>query len=135
MARPTLLLLDEARHRWGRPIHVSKNPHAVGRTYGKGYHNYELHGKVYAVDVIPEGLETQADARRFRKILEEIVEEYNIPDWGLGIYPKWESGVGIHIDTGDRGKDSGFASWSALPLGPNGEQKYYGWETGVYELE
>ena len=130
----TLLFIDKVRELWGSPISVSQATGAVGRTYGNGYHNHTKHGKIYAVDLLPSNLNTQADARRFFDVATKAAEALGIEQWGIGIYPKWNSGVGIHLDTGQRGKE-GPATWSALPLGPNGSQKYYGWETGVRELD
>lgn len=129
-----LLFIDEFRHRWGKPVAISQAPGAVGRTYGNGFHNYVLHGKIKAVDVFPEGLVTKADTDRALNILKQIRKEYEILHWGVGIYPKWSGGVGLHVDVGDRDKDSGFASWSALP-DENGKQQYYGWDTGYNELD
>ena len=130
-----LLFIDEFRHRWGAPVSVSKAQGAVGRTYGNGFHNYKKHGKVMAVDIIPSGLRTKADFRRALRILSEIRAEFGIEHWGLGLYPKWNSGVGLHVDVGNRGKADGFAAWSALPTGPNGEQQYYSLERGENELD
>ena len=134
MDETLLLFLDEFRHRWGAPIRVSTARGAVGRSHGNGFHNFRKHGAVKAIDILPAGMYTEEDVRRALAILEEIVEDMEIPHWGFGLYPKWASGVGIHLDVGDRGKASGFASWSALPTGKNGEQEYYGLERGIDEL-
>lgn len=134
MDETLVLFLDEFRHRWGASIRVSTAYGAVGRSQGRGFHNYKKHGSVKAIDILPSGLYTEEDVSRALTILEDIVHEMDIPHWGFGLYPKWASGVGIHLDVGDRAKSSGFASWSALPTGPNGEQEYYSLDYGMDNL-
>ena len=134
MDETLVLFLDEFRHRWGAPVRVSTAYGAVGRSQGRGFHNYKKHGSVKAIDILPSGLYTADDVNRALDILRDIVEDMGIPHWGFGLYPKWASGVGIHLDVGDRGKPDGFASWSALPTGRNGKQEYYGLERGIDEL-
>lgn len=114
-------VMDKYRHLWGDIVEVSNSPHAIGRDYGKGYHNHVLHGKIKAIDLIPKGMTPD----RFRTAYEIGL---TAGAGGIGIYPKWNQGPGIHLDVGPRGR-----SWSAYPDGPNGTQKYYGIERAFNE--
>lgn len=115
-----LVVIDEFREQWGAPVRISNSAHAIGRTYGNGFHNYVKHGSVKAIDLIPEGMETKEDFERAVKIAQRIGAK------GIGLYPKWHQGPGIHLDVGIKDGVDRIRTWSALPTGPDGKQEYYG---------
>ena len=119
-----LHILDQFRSHWGAPVIISPAEGAIGRTYGKGFHNYARHGKIMAIDVMPRGFNGPDDFRRAVAILTELGA------LGIGIYPDWKPSPGLHIDVGDRSNRSigNPATWSAFSDGPNGKQMYYGIE-------
>lgn len=114
-----LIMADEFRRRWGAACTIKD----LGRTYGKGFHNYVLHRLVKAIDLRPAGMDTPADMRRAYDIA------LDIGFTGIGLYPEWASGPGIHLDIGVRpGKGRGNpARWSAR-YDDDGKQIYLGIE-------
>lgn len=119
MIDPDLLqVIDKFRELWGAPVSVSNSDYAIGRTYGSGFHNYVKHGNIKAIDLIPSGMKTKKDMRRAYECA------LNAGAKGIGLYPEWHQGPGIHIDVGERpGGKVGL--WSAFPTGENGKQEYY----------
>jgi len=114
-----LKLLDKFRSLWGAPVKISNSQYALGRTYGSGFHNWVKHGTIQATDIIPHGMKTKED---FKRAYEAAKTAGAI---GIGIYPKWNQGPGMHIDIGNR-PNRGVgnpATWSAFPDN-NGGQTY-----------
>ena len=125
-----LAFLDEYRDRRKASVRVSPAPGATGRTYGSGFHNVAIWGSVKAIDIMPSGMDTEADMRREVELLKQIKSDLGIAHIGIGIYPAWSPSPGIHLDVGNRGKASGIATWSGLPTGKDGGQEYKGIEEG-----
>lgn len=126
---PRLLeVLDEFRHLWGKAVRISNSSGALGRTSGVGFHNHVKHGAIMAVDVIPEGMKTTRDFKQARDLAVKAGAT------GVGIYPKWNQGPGLHMDIGQRAH-GGVGQWSAYPTGPNGRQEYYGIDKALNDPE
>ncbi|MBC6411902.1 MAG: hypothetical protein GDA39_02870 [Hyphomonadaceae bacterium] len=90
---------------------------AIGRTTGRGFHNYIKHGSIKAIDLMPEGL----SAGKYVKAYESAKQA---GARGIGLYPQWEPQPGIHIDIGDRGRGPDHvATWSAFWI--DGRQQYF----------
>lgn len=105
-----LVLLDVFRHKWGAKVKVSPHEHAVGRFGGnsESQHNVARWGECRACDVMPEGMDTEQRGNEALKLAIEI--GFN----GAGIYPHWEPGPGLHLDT-RRDRDPGNpALWGAV---------------------
>ena len=116
---PELLVkLDILRHQWGRPIHVSRAPGAVGRDdNSQSQHNYGAHGEVRAVDVFPEGVTSEDDAERF------VLAATDAGMTGIGVYPHWNPCIGFHLDVRPD-KEIGYpATWGAVNT-EVGRQRY-----------
>lgn len=112
-------MLDNFREEWGAPVTISPAPGAVGRTTGRGFHNYKKHGSIKAVDIMPAGFDSPEDFRRgFETAILAGAR-------GIGIYPDWKPQPGMHIDVGQRAgrSDTYVAKWSAFRVGVS--QKYY----------
>ena len=118
-----LLYIDEFRNRWGASCSVKD----LGRTTGNGFHNYVKHGAVKATDLRPEGMNSSIDLRRAFDIAVDIGFT------GIGLYPEWASGPGIHLDIGERpGRGRGNpARWSAR-YNEKGKQIYEGIHEAYY---
>lgn len=90
-----LVRLDVLRSFWGSAIHISANPHAVGRRdNSQSYHNVEKWGKVMAVDVFP----TKNIPDNFRILAVQCGFT------GVGYYPQWKMNDnigGFHLDIGE----------------------------------
>ena len=91
-----LVVIDKFRELWGRPVRISPASGAIGRTVGSSFHNYVMHGKVMAVDLMPSQMTTSAD----RKHAFDCAELAGAT--GIGLYPYWKPSQGIHIDVGVR---------------------------------
>lgn len=103
--------LDIARHKWGKPIHVSNADGAVGRHLGPedtSQHNVDRWGEVRATDIVPEGIATKADAERFVQVLIDSGFQ------GVGFYPHWNQGPGFHADTRVNVEEHYVAKWGRL---------------------
>lgn len=98
---PDLLVkLDKFRELIGKPITISGHENAIGRHLGplKGsYHNVDKHGKVRAVDIFPQGLNS-VNAKWY----EQKAVEAGLG--GIGFYPHWNGGFGMHVDNGPKGR-------------------------------
>jgi len=121
--------LDDLRAKWGQPIVISPVEGAVGRHDGKGgtsQHNVDRWGEVRAVDVMPHGIETANDARRFRQLAEDCGFT------GIGFYPDWNPRPGFHVDIRINENERYVAQWGGIRR--NGEQVYVGIETAIGKL-
>ena len=104
MNQELLYKLDVLRSIWGAPIHISKNPLAIGRFKDecrpRSDHNYDRWGEVRAVDVFPG---YKGSGIHFYKLAKDCLFH------GIGYYPDWEMADlkgGFHL--GIRyGKDHG----------------------------
>lgn len=128
--RRLLVLLDTLRFMWGKPIHISKHPSAVGRHAGgenDSQHNFDRWGVVRAVDIQPEGIASDEDAYHFYKLA------VHLGFTGIGIYPEWIGGVGFHLDTRPD-RDPGYpATWGQVSL--YGEVKYVSANDAIEAIE
>lgn len=93
MDRRLLVLLDALRHAWGNAIRISNGAGAVGRYGGSSRHAIDTWGTVMAVDIVPAGIHTAADAKRFYQLAKSI------GIGGIGFYPQWRQGPGFHVDS------------------------------------
>ena len=110
MDRRLLILLDALRSAWGKPIAISNDPGALGRGTGTSTHNWLLHQTVRAADIVPEGVTTREEAHRFAYLAKALGFT------GVGCYPRWNQGIGFHVDTRDT-DGSHIATWGRI----NGE--------------
>lgn len=99
-----LLKLDKFRGLIGKRFVISTDPEAVGRHRGAtagSYHNVDKHGKVMAVDGFPEGINS-VNAKWY----EDKAREAGLG--GVGFYPHWNGGFGMHVDNGPKGRSWAF---------------------------
>tara|TARA_Y100001951_G_C11280659_1_gene265133 strand:- start:89 stop:529 length:441 start_codon:yes stop_codon:yes gene_type:complete len=110
MNKELLKVLDEFRHLWGAPVHISPARGALGRKdQTKSFHNFSRYKEVLAADIFPEGL----DEGNFRDAV-SLAKEAGAK--GIGLYPEWRYGEhtsGMHLDVGVRGGD-GMGYWSRV---------------------
>lgn len=113
-----LTKVDLFRHRWGAPVHISPVVGAIGRDGGKSTsgHNWEYWGEVMAVDVLPAGIETRADAERAVR----IAHECGFRD--IGFYPHWSPSPGLHLGTRPTNRMDDPATWGGY-RDENGKQR------------
>ena len=111
-----LILLDTFRHVWGQPVAISAHPNAIGRDNGDSYHNYVKHGEVYAIDVMPFGIEGYEDALR------AAAAARMVGFTGIGFYPHWKPRPGLHLDTRPNRHPDNPALWGGIRV--NGRQVY-----------
>jgi len=118
MSVELLVKLDILRHQWGRPIHISPAAGAVGRDdNSQSQHNFSRWGEVRAVDIYPEGLISEDDAEI------AVIAATDCGFTGIGIYPHWANGIGLHVDVRSE-KTIGYpATWGAVN-NELGAQKY-----------
>lgn len=108
MAAELLVKLDLFRHRWGKPVNVSPVRGALGRHAGPNAttgHNVDKWGEVNAADVLPEGIETRADAERAVR----LAHECGFRD--IGFYPHWRPSPGLHLGTRPTNRMESPATW------------------------
>ncbi len=110
MSSELLVRLDVLRHQWGSPIQTSKAVGAMGRkaTNSKSQHNIERWGEVRAIDLFPSKLANDDDVERF------VLAATDVGFTGIGIYPHWSSGIGVHLDVRE-GVQAGYpATWGGV---------------------
>lgn len=115
-----LILMDVFRHRWGRPVQISPHPKALGRVMDESKlsdHNFTRWGVVLAADVMPEGMDTRADAEHALELANEIGLT------SIGLYPHWQPGPGLHLGTRRECRPGGPALWGAV-RNEHGKQVY-----------
>ena len=114
-----LVLTDVFRHQWGRRVRVSNNEFALGRRLGdsESQHNVDRYDECRAIDCFPEGLVYREDA----ELAIELAKEVGFT--GIGLYPDWSGGVGLHLDTRRSNVPGDPATWGALSTA-DGEQNY-----------
>jgi hypothetical protein len=101
MDRVTLQRLDKFRRKWGAPVHISPVDGALGRRmapHRTSMHNITRWGRVFAVDVFPEGLVGAQDMLRAVRLALDVGFR------GVGVYPDWRFGRhrgGLHVDSRD----------------------------------
>lgn len=105
-----LVLLDLLRYLWGAPIRISNNAEALGRHLGDSgsMHNVEIHGLVKAIDVFPDKVIDRESARAIVKLAKACGFT------GIGIYPQWSGGFGLHLDVREDRMMGDPALWGAL---------------------
>ena len=109
MSQELLIKLDLLRFNWGKPIHISPHNGAIGRFgNGAGYHYWETHGEVMAVDTMPEGIESYDDAMAFIKLATKLGFT------GIGFYPNWKPQCGFHLDVRPDRDYGNPAMWGAV---------------------
>lgn len=123
--------LDMLRERWGKPIHVSPvGAVAVGRHLGPdntSQHNVDKWGVVRACDIMPEGIHTTHDARRFRQLA------IDCGFTGIGFYPEWRPRAGFHVDCRINVEEGYVAQWGGVP-NDKGKQDFIGIEGAIRRL-
>jgi hypothetical protein len=89
-----LYKLDTFRCYTGMPFQTSKHPRAMGRNDGDSTsaHNIDRWGYVLAIDGFPEGMTRPSIARRYVELATHLGFT------GIGVYPQWEQGPGMHLD-------------------------------------
>ena len=114
-----LILLDSLRHQWGQPIRISPADGAIGREMRDSIsqHNIDKWGSVRAVDVYPEGVTNEHQAREFIDLAEQVGFT------GIGVYPDWAGGIGFHLDVRVDAQPGKPAKWGAVN-NENGVQRY-----------
>lgn len=125
-----LVLLDTFRFQWGRRVRISNNAVALGRKLGLdsiSQHNFDRWGEVRAADCFPDGLVYREDARFAIYLARELGFT------GIGLYPHWNGGVGLHLDTRRDRQPGDPALWGAVN-GPKGEQQYVSLETALLAM-
>lgn len=127
---PALLaMLNQFRQRWGRRVHVSPHPDAVGRHGGDSLsqHNVDRWGQVNAVDIFPEGMTTAAEMCRAQKLAVELGFS------GIGLYIdthfRDELHPMMHIDVRSGRRPNDPAMWSRV------EGEYRAIDVAIRELE
>lgn len=132
MSPRLLTLLDEFRDRLGYPVLISPAPGGIGRPVigsdgsfneeeaeSGTQHNWVKYGEIRAIDVFPQppGGATPEERRRWLKVAQEIGFT------GIGIYPDWKPGPGMHLDVREDRQPGRPALWAGL-RGPDGRQTY-----------
>ena len=126
MMHPALLFaLDVLRDELNAPVVISPANGSLGRRMGKAtsLHNVELHGMVYAADVLLPvscGIDWGFDAARSLRLFS-----------GIGVYPFWKPRAGLHLDVRHlaatypaKGVTPRYpATWGGVP-GAGGRQEY-----------
>jgi hypothetical protein len=118
MSHRLLICLDILRHRWGKTISISAADGAIGRRMGGqdlSQHNVDVWGEVRAVDVMPAGIVTDADAYAFYVLAVECGFT------GIGFYPSWQPNPGFHLDVRQDRHPGSPATWGGV-LGDEGKQ-------------
>lgn len=109
MNRDLLLKLDDFRERWGRPVSISGNKHALGRhDDSESQHNVTRWGEVRAVDVFPDGMNTAAERERAFEIAKEVGFT------GIGLYTDTSAGNMLHVDVREPKSQGHVATWSRV---------------------
>lgn len=126
MWQPLLLALDEFREQWGFPVVISPAPGAIGRLRPPtetSQHNLLRWGVVRAIDVMPVGMLSRADARRAVEIAAEVGMD------GIGLYPHWKPRAGLHLDM----REEGGGRWGGV-LDEDGNQVMVALDTALEEF-
>lgn len=110
-----LVMLDVLRHMWGQPIRVSPAKGALGRRLGEraSQHNVDRWKEVRAIDVMPQGIDSEDQAHVFYMLA------LDIGFTGVGFYPDWRPSPGFHLDVREDRKPGDAATWGgvATPAG------------------
>lgn len=99
MNKDLLTKLDLFREKWGKPVRISTHPDAIGRHGGsdsQSQHNVDLWGTVNAVDVFPEGMNTESARHRAYLIARSVGFT------GIGIYTDTVPSNMMHLDVRSR---------------------------------
>lgn len=112
-----LILLDEFRHRWGRPVTVSPVSGAIVRHGGESnsQHNVDRWGETRAIDVFPEGMNSIEERQRAYQIAKDVGFT------GIGLYTDTVPSNLLHVDVRPQDRVS---TWARV----NGEY------TGIEEV-
>lgn len=130
-----LVVIDVFAARWGPAAYVSPHPRAVGREDGpedESQHNVDRWGEVRGIDLMLEGLRRRSDAVRAVRIAEEVGFT------GIGLYPHWQPGAGIHGDVRTSAQPGNPATWGGVRrIGADGEpyQVYVSLQRALEEFE
>lgn len=128
MSNDLLVKLDEFRERWGAPVSISAATGALGREIqdeepnSATQHNVLRWGEVRAADVIPKGMDTGADRQRAYRIARDIGFT------GIGVYPDWKPGPGLHLDVRSSRQADNPSLWTGLNI--DGSQQYVAIDRG-----
>lgn len=119
MDQRLLVLLDAFRHQWGRKVVISPHPAALGR-HGSATelsdHNITIHGRVFAADVMPQGMTTQSEVNH------ALLYARRIGFTSIGVYPDWSPAPGLHLGTRPSRRPGDAAEWGAVR---QGDQQVY----------
>ena len=113
-----LPMLDELRHKWGKPVYVSTASGAVGRHSGKSNqsrHNIDYWGSVMAVDIFPDGIGYNKE-----KALEFYLLAKEVGFKGIGLYPHFKPSMGFHLDVRKK-----YVDWVDTAVYPKHNYVYY----------
>lgn len=114
----TLFKLDAFRCHTGQPYLPSRHNRALGRHDGPdddSTHNIDKWGKVLAVDGFATGMTRPAIARSYVELATHLGFT------GIGVYPQWQQGPGLHLDTRPDHQPGHPAVWGMVN-GANGGQ-------------
>lgn len=129
MSPRVVCFLDLFRFKWNRAVVISNAKGALGRNgEGTSQHYWEQFGEVRGIDVHPKRILTSDDARR----AVETAKECGFT--GIGFYPQWNSGPGLHLDVRDDRKMGDPAIWGGV-LNGNGKQIYVSLEEAFLVME
>lgn len=110
--------LDLFRHRWARPVTISPVRGALGRNAGGSTsgHNVDYWGDVMAADILPEGIDTRADA----ETAVALAFECGFRD--IAFYPHWAPSPGLHLGVRPTNRMDKPATWGGY-RDENGKQR------------
>lgn len=110
-ADPELLVrMQVFRERAGQALFISGHRRALGRRDGhssQSMHNVDMHGMLYAADLMPENGAEPGEMRRLVVIARELFS-------GVGVYPDWSPMPGLHVDTRPSRRPGDPAVWGVL---------------------
>jgi hypothetical protein len=125
-----LVLTDTFRFQWDRRVRISNNDFALGRFLGEdsdSQHNVDQWGEVRALDCFPEGMDTRKDAEYAVSLATELGFT------GIGLYPHWNGGPGLHLDTRRDREPGNPAIWGAVN-DAQGNQTYCSLEVALLAM-
>lgn len=110
MSKKLLVKLDAFREAWGAPVIISSHPEALGREdpESNSQHNVLKWGEVRAVDIFPQGMDSQADRQRAYDIAKDVGFT------GIGLYTDTQPQNMLHLDVRDNKQEGMPATWARV---------------------